>query len=489
MDELSAHFEKFRANVVGIDQTIETPYGVQPLIYADWIASGRLYRPIEERMLNQFGPMVANTHTETSYTGKLMTLAYHEAREKIKRHVHAKSSDALIACGTGMTAALVKFQRILGLKLPEQFRDRVGLKPEECPIVFVTHMEHHSNQTSWLETLAEVRIIPSNSQGLVDLEAFERELEHCPENRVLLASVTACSNVTGIETPYRSIARLIHRKGGRCFVDFACSAPYVEIDMHPDDPEERLDAVFFSPHKFLGGPGTPGILIFDSALYTNKVPDNPGGGTVAWTNPWGRHRYFDDIETREDGGTPGFLQTIRAALAIELKERMGVEAILEQEHRLLDRFWKGTEGIQGLVFLASEHKERLGALSFYIKGLHFNLAVRLLNDRFGIQSRGGCSCAGTYGHYLLNIDQETSDTITQSIDRGQLLDKPGWVRLSIHPTMRLEEIDRLAFGLRELAANWREWSKDYTYVPGLNEFSHRTDSSAELDRVRSWMRL
>jgi selenocysteine lyase/cysteine desulfurase len=259
--------------------------------------------------------------------------------------------------------------------------------------------------------------------------------------------------------------------------------------MHPNDPEERLDAVFFSPHKFLGGPGTPGILIFDSALYTNKVPDNPGGGTVAWTNPWGRHRYFDDIETREDGGTPGFLQTIRAALAIELKERMGVDAIVKQEHRLLDRFWKATEGIEGLTFLAGEHKNRLGALSFYIDGLHFNLAVRLLNDRFGIQSRGGCSCAGTYGHYLLNIDEATSDSITQSIDRGQLLDKPGWVRLSIHPTMRFEEIDRLALGLREVAAHWREWSADYTYVPALNEFSHRSDSTAELERVRSWMRL
>ncbi|MBI1315315.1 aminotransferase class V-fold PLP-dependent enzyme [bacterium] len=489
MSDLATHFEHFRQGIVGADQPIETPFGRFPMVYADWIASGRLYRPIEERMLDQFGPMVANTHTETSYTGKLMTLAYHEARERIKAHVHAAPHDVLIACGTGMTAAVIKFQRILGLKVPDRYKNRIEYRLEERPLVFITHMEHHSNQTSWLETTAEVHIIPSTPDGLVDVAGFAAQLEKAPKNRPLFASVTACSNVTGIETPYRDIARLIHRKGGHCFVDFACSAPYVDIDMHPADPEERLDAVFFSTHKFLGGPGTPGMLIFNSELYHNEVPDHPGGGTVSWTNPWGGHRYFDDIETREDGGTPGFLQTIRAALAIDLKEQMGTDRIRAREHELLERFWKATEGIPGLVFLAGQHKKRLGAISFYIEGLHFNLAVRLLNDRFGIQSRGGCSCAGTYGHYLLNIDQDTSRTITTSIDHGHLIDKPGWVRLSIHPTLREAEIDLLAHGLREISAHWKEWASDYAYVPHTNEFAHLSDGVDERERVRSWMHL
>lgn len=484
--ELEAYFRPFREQVVGQDTHFQTPYGEMPLIYADWTASGRLYGPIEERMHRELGPFVANTHTETSTTGKVMTLAYHEAREAIKRHVRASANDVLITCGTGMTEALIKFQRILGFKLPEPWSKRLEMNQEERPVVFISHMEHHSNQTSWLETIAEVVIIPANAEGHLCLDRFAELLKQYSKRPKLIASLTACSNVTGIETPYKEVARMIHSFGGRCFVDFACSAPYVPIDMHPEENDgSHLDAVVFSPHKFLGGPGSCGVLIFDSALYTNEVPDAPGGGTVSWTNPWGGHRYFDDIEAREDGGTPGFLQAIRAAMAIKLKERMGVENILQREHQLMDILLPGMRSIPNMHILAGHVSDRLGIISFYIDGLHFNLAVRLFNDRFGIQTRGGCSCAGTYGHFLLDIEESFSRNITDQIDQGHFSNKPGWVRISIHPVMTNDEAHLLVDACRQVADHWEEWADDYVYNPSSNEYDHKELGAYEEELVAS----
>ncbi|NNK76112.1 MAG: aminotransferase class V-fold PLP-dependent enzyme, partial [Maribacter sp.] len=322
--DLEVYFQQFRQHIVGVDQTFNSPYGVKRIIYADWTASGRLYGPIEEKLLHEVGPMVANTHTETSFTGSVMTMAYHNARKKIKDHVNANEDDVLITVGTGMTGAVNKFQRILGLKVSENLKEHTKIPDAMRPIVFVSHMEHHSNQTSWLETIAKVEVIPCDETGLICFESFQKLLDKYKDNLIKIASITACSNVTGIKTDYHRIAKMIHQNNGLCFIDFACSAPYVEIDMHPENKDEYLDAIFFSPHKFLGGPGACGVLIFNKKLYKNLVPDNPGGGTVTYTNPWGNHDYIDDIETREDGGTPGFLQAIRTAFAIQLKEDMGV---------------------------------------------------------------------------------------------------------------------------------------------------------------------
>ena len=332
---LETYFKPFRDNIVGVYQEFKSPYGKKRIIYADWTASGRLYRPIEEKLLNEIGPYVANTHTETSITGSVMTLAYHDARSVIKKHVNASKDDVLITVGTGMTGAINKFQRILGIKLNENLKDHTIVPEEKRPIIFVSHMEHHSNQTSWLETIAKVKVIPSNEEGLPCLESLEKMIEDHKKCPIKIAAITGCSNVTGIRTPYHEIAKIMHQNNGLCFVDFACSAPYINIDMHPDNEEEYLDAITFSPHKFLGGPGTSGVLIFNKKLYKNVVPDNPGGGTVSYTNPWGDHDYIDDIETREDGGTPGFLQAIRIALSIKLKEEMGVQNILDREHELI----------------------------------------------------------------------------------------------------------------------------------------------------------
>jgi selenocysteine lyase/cysteine desulfurase len=469
--ELEGWFRPFRERIVGIDATIDGPFGARPLVYADWIASGRLYAPIEERIRHEILPYIGNTHTETSYTGAVITRAYHDALARIKRHVHAGPNDAIVSFGSGMTAVVNKFQRMLGLRVHENYRDRVMPRPEERPVVFVTHMEHHSNQTSWIETLAEVRVIPPTAEGLVDLAALDALLDEYRARPVKIASVTSCSNVTGIITPYHEIARRMHAAGGLCFVDFAASAPYIDIDMHPAGiPGGDLDAIFFSPHKFLGGPGTSGILVFDKRLYRNRVPDNPGGGTVDWTNPWGEHKYVDDVEAREDGGTPGFLQAIRTALAIALKEQMGVDRILAREHALIDRIWPRLAAIPGLHVLADQHRDRIGCISFYVDGLHYNLAVQLLNDRYGVQVRGGCSCAGTYGHYLLAVSRERSRRITDAINAGCLADKPGWVRLSLHPTMTDAEVDAIADAIEAVARHHREWARDYRYCERTNAF-------------------
>ncbi|WP_242132567.1 aminotransferase class V-fold PLP-dependent enzyme [Aestuariivivens marinum] len=486
---LENYFQQFRKHIVGIDQTFKSPYGEQKLIYTDWTASGRLYQPIEEKLLNEMGPFVANTHTETSTSGAAMTLAYHEARNIIKRHVNASANDMLITYGSGMTGVVNKFQRILGLKVSENLKDYTQVPEEKKPVVFISHMEHHSNQTSWLETIADVVVIPSNEEGLICMENFEKTVKEYQNRPIKIASVTACSNVTGIKTNYHKIAALMHKYDGLCFVDFACSAPYVDIDMHPNNEDEYLDAIYFSPHKFLGGPGSSGVLIFNKKLYKNMVPDNPGGGTVSYTNPWGDRDYFEDFETREDGGTPAFLQTIKVALSIQLKEQMGTEAIKAREEEINTQIFRTLENLNGVKILAPNHKNRLGIFSFYFEDYHFNLVVKLLNDRFGIQTRGGCSCAGTYGHYLLNVDQQTSKAIEQKILEGCNTEKPGWVRLSIHPTMTNEELEFVCNSLVDLSKNIEHWAKDYKYDPIKNDFVHNSAQPVEKELVKKWFDL
>ena len=485
--ELEVYFDKFRNNIIGIDQQFQSPFGTQKIIYTDWTASGRLYRPIEEKMMNVFGPFVANTHTETTISGTAMTMAYHEARKIIKRHVNANDNDVLITDGTGMTGVVNKLQRILGLRIAENLKEYTNIPDAIKPIVFISHMEHHSNQTSWLETIADVVVIDCNEEGLFCLENFKKTLEQHKHRSFKIASITSCSNVTGIQTPYHEVAKIMHQNNGVCFVDFACSGPYVEINMHPDD-ESYLDAIFFSPHKFLGGPGTTGVMLFDKNLYKNNIPDCPGGGTVSWTNPWGEHKYIDNIEDREDGGTPGFLQVIKTALAIQLKEEMGVQNIIKREHEIVDYIFSRLNNVEDLNILANQHQDRLGVISFYITDLHFNLGVKILNDKFGIQSRGGCSCAGTYGHFLLHVDQETSNNLVSQISLGELLKKPGWIRMSIHPTTTNQEIEYVCDSIIALAKNHKEWSKSYQYDDKNNNFHHKNDLLLEKFMVQNWFK-
>ena len=451
-----------------------------------------MYRPIEEKICNEFGPFVANTHTETTVSGTAMTKAYHRAKDIIKTHVNCNEDDVLIVSGNGMTGVINKFQRILGLKVPENLEKYTEIPEEIKPVVFISHMEHHSNQTSWLETICNVEVIPPAENGLFSLKNLEVLLEQYKDCTLKIASIIGGSNVTGIETPHHDVAELMHKHGGVCFVDFACSAPYVHIDMHPENEARALDAIFFSPHKFLGGPGTSGVLIFNKSLYKNMIPDCPGGGTVSWTNPWGEHKYIDNIEDREDGGTPGFLQTIKTALAVKLKEQMGVDNMLEREHEILKTIFSELNPIENINILAGQHEDRLGVISFYIDDLHYNLGVKLLNDRFGIQTRGGCSCAGTYGHFLLHVDQQTSNELTSEISIGDLVRKPGWIRMSIHPTTTNDEVAYVCEGLKALAANHVEWANDYNYDAKTNEFIHKSiqaDSTTDSSQLDAWFKL
>ncbi len=485
--KLEQYFGQFRDKIIGVDQKFDSPFGEKKIIYADWTASGRLYSDIEDKMKDTFGPFVGNTHTETSITGTSMTIAYHNAKDIIKTHINADENDVLISTGNGMTGVINKFQRILGLKVAENLCQYTDIPEDLRPVVFITHMEHHSNQTSWLETIARVEVIKATDEGLVDLEDLKVLLEKYKDKPLKIASVSACSNVTGIQPPVHEISRIMHQNGGLCFADYACSAPYVDIDMHPNPDEETcLDAVMISPHKFLGGPGTSGVLVFSKNLYKNTVPDVTGGGTVSWTNPWGEHKYHSDIEDREDGGTPGFLQAIRTALSIKLKEKMGTENIVNREHEILDIVFKEFDTIKGLKLLAENNRDRLGVISFYIEDMHYNFGVKILNDKFGIQVRGGCSCAGTYGHYLLNVTKDQSQSITCEIDSGDLTHKPGWIRMSIHPTMTNDEVQFICDSIREVADNHKELVKEYDFDPHTNEFSYRGYNRFEKEMVDKW---
>jgi selenocysteine lyase/cysteine desulfurase len=493
---LEDYFSGYRRNIIGIHKTFQSPIGRKKIVYADWTAAGRAYRTIEENIQEEILPWLANTHTETTITGKLMSQAYAEAKSIVKTHVNAGTEDVLVFCGSGMTAAVNKLQRILGLRIPERITDYVDnkhcsknflhLDEELTPIVFVTHMEHHSNHLSWLETIADVEIIGRDENGNVDLDHFRFLLELYRGRKNKIAAVTACSNVTGIQTPYHEIASLIHEYGGLCFVDFACSAPYCCINMHPGTPSSDLDAIYFSFHKFLGGPGTPGVLIFNKKLYRNLVPDQPGGGTVVYSNPWKSRDYAEDIEQREDGGTPPFLQGMKAAMCVRLKEKMCIAKMIAREEELLQIIFPRIAQIKNVQVLENNITQRLGVISFMVKGAHYNLIVKLLNDRFGIQSRGGCSCAGTYGHILLDIDQNRSLEFRKAILAGDLSCKPGWVRLSIHPTMTNSEISYIMDSLEETVVNVGEWKKDYFYDPLLNDYTYKNYQSGEERKVAGW---
>ena len=475
-NSLETYFECFRKNIVGIDLQYETPYGTQTMLYNDWLASGRLYYPIEKKITEGFGPYTANTHTETNMSGSIMTYAYHHARQIIKQHVNANDKDVLLFSGYGMTGAVNKLQRILGLKRNCPQYDKHAEPANQRPVVFVTHMEHHSNHTSWYETTADVVVLPPDENLLIAPAALELELQKYKDRKIKIGAFTACSNVTGVITPYYELAEIMHQHNGYCFVDFAASAPYVEIDMHPERPHAYLDAIYFSPHKFLGGPGSSGVVIFNSELYHNSVPDQPGGGTVEWTNPWGEYKFIDDIETREDGGTPGFLQVIKVALAIKLKDEMGVTNIKKRESELLKLALTELNTIPGINILAEQAENKLGVISFFHDTIHYNLIVKLLNDRFGIQVRGGCICAGTYGHYLLHISKNRSNSLVKQLTPDDRSAKPGWIRYSMHPVTKDAEVQTFCAALKSIIANIDKWSTDYLYDKSKNEYYHKIDN-------------
>jgi len=430
-----------RESVIGRNQLVDGPFGQKPVIYADYTASGRSLSFVEQYISEIVLPLYANTHTESSGTGLQTTRFREEARAIIRQCVGADDSHVVLFGGNGATYAISKLIRILGLAIPSEAEDRWHLSShipaEERPVVFIGPYEHHSNEIPWREGLVDVITIDEDFDGHIDLDQLESQLEAHADRPLLIGSFSAASNVTGILSNTKAVSSLLHRHGALSFWDYAAAAPYVHIEMGSADNQDGayIDAVFISPHKFIGGPGTPGVLVARRELFANRVPDIPGGGTVRYVNPTD-HAYLDDIEHREEGGTPAIVESIRAGLVFQLKERIGVDQIQSNEHDFIRRAITSWEANPRIHILGNADAERLSIVSFTIgdadQHLHHNFVVAVLSDLFGIQSRGGCSCAGPYGHRLLGINLDRSHEFECEITKGHEGIKPGWVRVSFN---------------------------------------------------------
>ncbi|MDA8238321.1 MAG: aminotransferase class V-fold PLP-dependent enzyme [Chloroflexi bacterium] len=441
--------ETIRRSVIGDDEAVAGPFGVRRVTYADYTASGRSLAFVEDYLRDAVLPLYANTHTESSGTGLQTTRFRAEARQIAGQAVGATDEHVVLFVGSGSTGAIDRMIHVLGLRLPAELAERYDLGARipaaERPVVFIGPYEHHSNELPWRESIADVVTIPEDADGRIDLARLEAELIAHADRPLRIGSFSAASNVTGILSDTRAISVLLHRHGALSFWDVAAAAPYVEIEMAPRRPApdgsrdeadlDTKDAIFVSPHKLIGGPGTPGVLVARRELFRNRVPTVPGGGTVAYVNPT-EHVYLDDIEHREEGGTPAIVESIRAGLAFQLKEAVGVPAIRDREEAFIGRAIARWSADPGIEILGNPALPRLSIVSFVVRHraryLHHNYVVALLNDLFGIQARGGCSCAGPYGHRLLGIDPERSHAFEREIARGCEGIKPGWVRVNFN---------------------------------------------------------
>ncbi|MVN88827.1 aminotransferase class V-fold PLP-dependent enzyme [Deinococcus sp. HMF7620] len=476
-------FAALRADLIGEGTVIRTPYGERRVTYADYVASGRALRSVEDRVASLALPLYANTHTEDSATGAHSTHLTHQAAEYVKGQLGGDQTCKLVFCGSGSTAAVRRMQDILGLAVGAHHREALlaGLPTSGRPVVFVGPYEHHSNDISWRETLAEVVEIPLCEKGNLDLDALVSALKQ-PQyaGRPKIGSFSAASNVTGLLTDTRSVARILHAHGAYAFFDFAASAPYVPIDMKPGQPD-GYDAVFLSPHKFVGGPGTPGLLCFRQELYRLTVPSTAGGGTVSFVSRT-RQIYVDDIEAREDAGTPAILGKIRTALAFKVKENLGTRALMDREHDLYALALARLRPNPRLRLLGNLDAPRLAFLSFLTftssgGQLHPRLVVRLLNDLFGIQARGGCACAGPYGHALLRVDDQTSERYFQCALNHVDGVKPGWTRLNLAPWATDEEVAFLLDAVEFVAEYGERFVALYDFDWMSGAWTHPADTA------------
>ncbi len=514
--------ESIRNEIIGNNLVFETPFGKRHLLYVDYTASGRGVQSIENKLQNILRSY-ANTHTEDDFSGKYLTTLVHQAEERIKTLVNAGDQGRIITVGSGATGALKRLQEIIGVYVPPFTKERVYSAIEKCspnkadeifsqlkdcrPVVFIGPYEHHSNELMWREAFVEVVVIGLDKNGMIDLKDLQQKLTDPKyKQRQKIGSFSAGSNVTGVLTNVYDIARICHQNNALVFFDFAAVAPYVNIDMNKDN-DAYFDAIFFSPHKFLGGPGACGILIFNEKIYRKDLPPTTaGGGTVVYVG-FTHHDFDTDIETREKAGTPPILQIIKAALVLDLKEHIGVNVIEEIEKKYTDFFINKLKKIESIVLLGNiSNENRLPIISFNIihndKILHPKFVSRLMNDLFGIQSRAGCSCAGPYGHILLDISLDTSLKYRDLILKGMEGMKPGWVRINIHFTLSLNDIKYIIKVINFIAKygylflktyeldmqsgewrfiGWKESINDFTFE---NEFEDEMINLSDISKLR-----
>lgn len=481
MTEQEMLLQSIRESIIGRDHEIEGPFGPRLVTYADYTASGRSLRFIEDFIAEHVLTYYANTHTESSGTGLQTTQFREDAREMIKKSVGGNDEDVIIFSGSGATGAIDKLIGILNIRLPSNLDDQYQLSdsipPDQRPVVFIGPYEHHSNELPWRESIADVVVIDEDENGLPNQELLLEALQRYAKRPLRIGSFSAASNVTGIESNAGEISALLHEHGALALWDYAAAGPYIAVDMNGRGaPGDYKDAVFLSPHKFIGGPGTPGVLVIKKKLLTNRVPTIPGGGTVAYVGPTG-HRYIEDFAHREEAGTPDIIGAIRAGLVFQLKDTVGLDLIRQQETSFIQRAMKRWHNNENIQILGNEDSERLSIVSFMVRHeegyLHHNFVVTLLNDLFGIQARGGCSCAGPYGHRLLGIDLVKSEEFQREILRGCEGIKPGWTRVGFNYFISEKSfkfiVNAVDFVARE---GWRFLSL-YRFAPDTGLWDHK----------------
>ncbi len=454
---------KLKTSVIGDDIQITTPFGKKPLVYADYTASGRALTQVEDFVMEHVLPFYANSHTESSYCGAYTTNLREEARQVIAQQTNAGEECTVIFSGSGATSGV---NRLVSLCCVAS--------QEKKPVVFIGPFEHHSNILPWRESGAEVVEIGEDEICGIDLGALEKELKMRADGRLMIGAFSAASNVTGILTDVDAVSKLLKQYNALSFWDYAGGAPYLDVDMNPGEGLEK-DAVFLSPHKFLGGPGASGLLIIRNSIIKNQRPTWPGGGSVSYVSPWG-HDYLKSVSEREEAGTPNIVGDIRAALVFMVKSAVGQDYIDARVRQLVDQALTVWNKNPAINVLAGNRFNRLPVFSFVFsdvdgKPYHHQLATLLLSDLTGIQARGGCACAGPYGHRLLGVERVQSEHIRSEISDGREIEKPGWVRLNLSYLFSEQKVDYIIDEINKFPQNLEKYSRGYLGDMSTAKFS------------------